>query len=223
MRLNGFLRALGIAAAASGLLAAASSFPDPANVGQAPAAKTATAVLAGGCFWGMEGVYEHTKGVVDTKVGYSGGTKKDADYHTVSTGRTGHAESIKITYDPSQISYGQILKIFFSVAHDPTTLNRQHYDVGPQYRSAIFYANEEQKAVAEAYIQQLNAAKVFKNKIVTQVVPLEAFYNAEDYHQHYLDNNPDQPYIVAQDLPKIEDLKKQYPEWYRKEINGGKK
>jgi len=181
------------------------------------------AVLAGGCFWGMEGVYEHTKGVVDTKVGYSGGTKKDADYHTVSTGRTGHAESIKITYDPSQISYGQILKIFFSVAHDPTTLNRQHYDVGPQYRSAIFYANEEQKAVAEAYIQQLNAAKVFKNKIVTQVVPLEAFYNAEDYHQHYLDNNPDQPYIVAQDLPKIEDLKKQYPEWYRKEINGGKK
>jgi len=221
MRLHGIVLTLGLSGAA--VLSAASSFPDPQAAGQAPSAKQAVAVLAGGCFWGMEGVYEHTKGVTDTLVGYSGGAKNTAKYHMVGEGNTGHAESIKVTYDPSQISYGQILKIFFSVAHDPTTLNRQHYDVGTQYRSAIFYGDEEQKAAAEAYIKQLNAAKVFKDPIVTQVVPLQAFYAAEDYHQHYLDHNPTQPYIVSQDLPKIEDLKRTYPEWYRKEINGGKK
>lgn len=202
---------------------AASSFPDPQAPAQPATSKQAVAIIAGGCFWGMEGVYEHTRGVTDTLVGYSGGTKKTANYHQVSEGNTGHAEAIKITYDPSVISYGQILKIFFSVAHDPTTLNRQHYDVGTQYRSTIFFSDEEQRTSAEAYITQLNAARVFKSPIVTTVVPLEAFYAAEAYHQHYLDNNPTQPYIVAQDLPKIEDLKKTYPEWYRKEINGGKK
>lgn len=226
MQFSSFSRTLSVTAASALFAAAsfaASNFPDPQMKPQPPAAKTETAVLAGGCFWGMEGVYEHTKGVVDTLVGYSGGTKKSATYKQVSEGTTGHAESIKVTYDPSKISYGQILKIFFSIAHDPTQLNRQHYDVGTQYRSTIFYADANQKAVAEAYINQLNEAKVFKKKIATTVVPLEAFYPAEDYHQHYLDNNPTQPYIVAQDLPKIEDLKRTYPEWYTKEINGGKK
>ncbi len=219
MRFSGILVGSLLASAAF----AATSFPDPTLPAPATTEKKAVVVLAGGCFWGLEGVYEHTKGVLDTKVGYSGGAKKTATYHQVSEGNTGHAESIQVTYDPSVISYGQILKIFFDVAHDPTTLNRQHYDVGTQYRSAIFYANDEQKTGAETYIKQLNAAKVFKDPIVTAVVPLEAFYLAEDYHQHYLDHNPTQPYIVAQDLPKIEDLKKRYPEWYRKEINGGKK
>jgi peptide-methionine (S)-S-oxide reductase len=226
MHLNGIYRTLGLTAASlflSTAVFAASNFPDPEAKAGATAGKPAVAVLAGGCFWGLEGVYEHTKGVVDTQVGYAGGSKKTATYKQVSEGNTGHAESIKVTYDPAQISYGQLLKIFFSVAHDPTTLNRQHYDVGTQYRSSIFFSDPEQKDAAEAYIKQLNTAKVFKSPIVTTVVPLEAFYPAEDYHQHYLDNNPTQPYIVSQDLPKIEDLKKTYPEWYRKEINGGKK
>lgn len=219
MRLSGIV--MGAVLASTSF--AASSFPDPTVTGQPATSKQAVVVIAGGCFWGLEGVYEHTKGVLDTQVGYSGGAKKTATYKQVSDGNTGHAEAIKITYDPSVISYGQILKLFFDVAHDPTTLNRQHYDVGTQYRSAIFFSDEVQKTAAEAYIKQLDAAKVFKSPIVTAVVPLEAFYAAEAYHQHYLDNNPTQPYIVAQDLPKIEDLKKKYPEWYRKEINGGKK
>ncbi len=219
MRLSGIV--MGAVLASTSF--AASSFPDPTVTGQPATSKQAVVVIAGGCFWGLEGVYEHTKGVLDTQVGYSGGAKKTATYKQVSDGNTGHAEAIKITYDPSVISYGQILKLFFDVAHDPTTLNRQHYDVGTQYRSAIFFSDELQKTAAEAYIKQLDAAKVFKSPIVTAVVPLEAFYAAEAYHQHYLDNNPTQPYIVAQDLPKIEDLKKKYPEWYRKEINGGKK
>jgi peptide-methionine (S)-S-oxide reductase len=219
MRLSGIV--MGAVLASTSF--AASSFPDPTVTGQPATSKQAVVVIAGGCFWGLEGVYEHTKGVLDTQVGYSGGAKKTATYKQVSDGNTGHAEAIKITYDPSVISYGQVLKLFFDVAHDPTTLNRQHYDVGTQYRSAIFFSDEVQKTAAEAYIKQLDAAKVFKSPIVTAVVPLEAFYAAEAYHQHYLDNNPTQPYIVAQDLPKIEDLKKKYPEWYRKEINGGKK
>lgn len=219
MRLSGIV--MGAVLASTSF--AASSFPDPTVTGQPATSKQAVVVIAGGCFWGLEGVYEHTKGVLDTQVGYSGGLKKTANYKQVSDGNTGHAEAIKITYDPSVISYGQVLKLFFDVAHDPTTLNRQHYDVGTQYRSAIFFSDEVQKTAAEAYIKQLDAAKVFKSPIVTAVVPLEAFYAAEAYHQHYLDNNPTQPYIVAQDLPKIEDLKKKYPEWYRKEINGGKK
>jgi peptide-methionine (S)-S-oxide reductase len=188
-------------------------FPDPAvDVSANEVSGPQTAVLAGGCFWGMEAVFEHLKGVTNVVSGFAGGEKKTAHYETVSSGRTGHAESVQITYDPKQITYGQILKVYFAVAHDPTELNRQGPDYGTQYRSAIFYANDEQKKVAEAYIQQLDNAGVFKHKIVTQVVPLNGFFPAEAYHQHYLDNHRDQPYIVYNDLPKLEALKKQYPE-----------
>ncbi len=199
---------------AAGLMAAA--FPDPPAVNTAPATqKKAAAVLAGGCFWGMQGVFEHVKGVTDTEVGYTGGSGNTAHYERIERGDTGHAESIKITYDPSKISYGQLLKIYFSVAHDPTTLNRQHNDVGTQYRSSIFYSDEDQKKLAEAYIAELNKDNVFGKPVVTAVVPLNGFYRAEEYHQHYLDNNPTQPYIVAMDLPLIEHLKKTYPDWYK--------
>lgn len=190
------------------------SFPNPPGETGAAEPTRQVAVLAGGCFWGMQGVFEHVKGVTNTTVGYAGGEKKTANYETVSTGKTGHAESIRITYDPSQISYGQLLKIYFSVAHDPTTLNRQHYDEGTQYRSAVFYTSEDQKQTAEEYIKQLDAAHVFKHPIVTQVVPLNGFYAAESYHQHYLDRNPTQPYIVNMDLPLIAALKKNFPELY---------
>lgn len=201
--------------AAAGLMAA--SFPDPPNVSVAPAAgKKSVAVLAGGCFWGMQGVFEHVKGVTDTEVGYSGGAKETAHYERIERGDTNHAESIKITFDPSKISYGQILKIYFSVAHDPTTVNRQHNDVGTQYRSSIFYIGDDQKAIAEAYIKELNDKHVFGEPVVTKVVPMTAFYRAEEYHQHYLDQNPTQPYIVAMDLPLIEHLKQTYPDWYKK-------
>jgi peptide-methionine (S)-S-oxide reductase len=190
----------------------AAEFPAP-TLDPAPAAGTkATAVLAGGCFWGVEAVFDKVKGVSDAVSGYAGGQKSTAHYEIVSTGRTGHAESVEITYDPSQISYGRLLQIFFSVAHDPTQLNRQGPDEGTQYRSAIFYANDEQKAVAEAYIAQLNEAKVFRHKIVTQVVPLAAFYPAEAYHQDYIVHNPGNPYVMFNDLPKLAQLKKKYPE-----------
>lgn len=171
-------------------------------------------VLAGGCFWGVEAVFEHVKGVIDVKVGYSGGTAKTADYETVSTGRTGHAESVQITYDPSQVTYGQLLKVFFAVAHDPTELNRQGPDSGTQYRSAIFYSDEEQKRIALAYVAQLTQAKVFAQPIVTQIVKLDSFYPAEAYHQDYAANHPDDSYIVINDLPKVENLRKQFPELY---------
>ena len=188
-------------------------FPDPATDVQAPEAKGhQTAVLAGGCFWGVEGVFERLKGVTNVVSGFAGGDKSTAHYETVSTGKTGHAESVKITYDPAQITYGQLLKVYFSIAHDPTELNRQGPDTGTQYRSAIFYTDDEQKRVAEAYIQQLNQAKVFSRPIVTQVVPLQGFYPAESYHQHFLDNNPNNPYIMYNDLPKLAALKKQYPQ-----------
>jgi len=189
-----------------------STFPDPA-VDETKAVEHGkeTAVLAGGCFWGVEAVFDHLKGVTDVVSGFSGGEKSTAHYEVVSTGRTGHAESVKITYDPSQITYGELLKVYFAIAHDPTEVNRQGPDTGTQYRSAIFYANEEQKKIAEAYIQQLNEAKVFSRPIATQVVPLKAFYAAESYHQKYLQNHPDQPYIVYNDLPKLAALKKQYP------------
>jgi peptide-methionine (S)-S-oxide reductase len=172
-------------------------------------------VLAGGCFWGVEAVFEHVKGVTDVKVGYSGGTAKTADYETVSTGRTGHAESVQITYDPSQVTYGQLLKVFFAAAHDPTELNRQGPDSGTQYRSAIFYSGDEQKRIALAYVTQLNQAKIFARPIVTQVVQLDAFYPAEAYHQDYAANHPDDSYIVYNDLPKVEKLRKQFPELYK--------
>ncbi len=173
-----------------------------------------TAVFAGGCFWGLEAVFEHIKGVTDVTSGYSGGAAKTADYETVSEGDTGHAESVKITFDSSKVSYEQLLKVFFVVAHDPTELNRQGPDTGTQYRSAIFYANDEQKRLAQSFIDKLNADKVFARPLVTQVVALDAFYPAEDYHQNYLAQHPDQPYIVVNDQPKVENLKKQFPDLY---------
>jgi peptide-methionine (S)-S-oxide reductase len=172
-------------------------------------------VLAGGCFWGVEAVFEHVKGVIDVTSGYSGGSPSTAQYEKVGTGETGHAESVRITYDPSQISYGQLLKVFFSVVHDPTELNRQGPDTGPQYRSAIFYSNDEQKRIANAYIDQLNRAKVFARPIVTQVAAFQSFNEAEVYHQDYLAHHPNEPYIVINDQPKIENLRKQLPGLYK--------
>ncbi|MFN7920623.1 MAG: peptide-methionine (S)-S-oxide reductase MsrA [Bryobacteraceae bacterium] len=194
---------------------AATDFPDPA-VDVKPATGKQTAVLAGGCFWCTEAVFELMEGVEDVVSGYSGGTQDTAKYDIVSTGRTGHAEAILITYDPTKTSFGQLLKIFFSVAHDPTTLNRQGNDVGPQYRSAIFYANEEQKKVAEAYVKQLDEAHLFARPIVTQVVPLEKFYTAEAYHQNYAVQHRSNPYIVHVSDPKVEKLKKMFPGCLRK-------
>jgi peptide-methionine (S)-S-oxide reductase len=205
------LRSLLLIPFAALTLSAASTFPNPPNV-PTSAKTTDTVVLAGGCFWGMELVFEHLKGVTSTTVGYAGGEKRTADYETVSTGTTGHAESIKITFDPAQISFGTILKVYFSVAHDPTTLNYQDNDHGTQYRSSIFYTSEEQKKVAEMYIHDLDAAHIYRHPIVTKVVPLQAFYNAEDYHQHFADKNPNYGYIVAMDMPKYNNLKKQFPE-----------
>ena len=173
-----------------------------------------TAVLAGGCFWGVQGVFQHTSGVVNALSGYAGGNKSTADYQMVSTGSTGHAESIEIKYDPKKISYGKILQIFFSVAHDPTQLNRQGPDSGTQYRSAIFTTSDEQKKVAEAYIAQLNAAKVYKKPIVTKVGALEGFFPAEAYHQDYLTLHPNQPYIAYNDIPKVENLKRIFADNY---------
>lgn len=173
-----------------------------------------TAVLAGGCFWGVQGVFQHTAGVVNAVSGYAGGTKSTARYELVSAGSTGHAESVQITYDPKRISYGKILQIFFSVVHDPTQLNRQGPDIGSQYRSAIFTTSAEQKKVADAYIAQIGAAKAFKRPIVTQVTTLEQFFPAEAYHQDYLTLHPNQPYIVYNDLPKIENLKRLFAQDY---------
>jgi peptide-methionine (S)-S-oxide reductase len=173
-----------------------------------------TAVIAGGCFWGVQGVFQHTAGVVNAVSGYAGGSKATADYQIVSTGTTGHAESVEIKYDPKKISYGKILQIFFSVAHDPTQLNRQGPDSGTQYRSAIFTTSDEQKKIADAYIAQLNAAKVYRKPIVTKVGPLEGFYQAESYHQDYLTLHPNQPYIAYNDIPKVENLKKIFAENY---------
>jgi len=190
--------------------------PPFAGESQSPAAKgKQTAVLAGGCFWGVDAVFKHVKGVSSVVSGYSGGSAATAEYETVSTGSTGHAESVKITYDPSRISYSELLRIFFSVATDPTQLNRQGPDQGTQYRSVIFYANDDQKQIALAYIDQLNKAKVFSAPIVTQVVPLKAFYPAEEYHQNYLQNHPENPYIVYNDLPKLRQLQKQFSDVYR--------
>jgi peptide-methionine (S)-S-oxide reductase len=191
----------------------AAEFPAPSVDIPAPAAKqTASAVLAGGCFWGVEGVFEQLKGVSAVVSGYAGGSKLTAHYEIVETGATGHAESVKITYDPSQISYGKLLEVYFSVAHDPTELNRQGPDTGTQYRSVIFYGSEDEKRVAQAYIQQLNAAKLFRQRIVTEVGPLQGFYPAEEEHQHFLERNPRNPYIVYNDLPKLSRLKERFPD-----------
>jgi peptide-methionine (S)-S-oxide reductase len=189
--------------------------PPPSNdVPLAPHAAKETAVFAGGCFWGVQSVFQRVKGVIATTAGYSGGSAATATYSQVGSERTGHAESVEVVYDPSRITYGQLLRIYFSVAHDPTQLNRQGPDVGTSYRSVIFYRTEEQQRLAKAYIAQLDAAKVFPKPIVTEVTPLKAFYRAEDYHQDYAYNNPDNPYIQVCDRPKIDALKEQFPELF---------
>ena len=198
-------------AGAAMLSAAERVFPDPA-VDVPASGGDQVAVFAGGCFWGIEGVFEKVKGVKDAVSGYAGGAKNTAHYEMVSEGNTGHAESVQVTFDPTQVSYGQLLKIFFSVAHDPTEKDHQGPDWGSQYRSSIFYENDDQKKAAESYIKQMEDAKTYSHKIVTQVVPLKGFYAAEAHHQHFLENNPTYPYIVYNDLPKIAALKKQYPQ-----------
>lgn len=197
--------------AAAGLIAAASAMPSQA-VASPP--KTETVVFAGGCFWGVQAVFQHVKGVISATSGYAGGTVARPDYEEVSTGRTGHAESVRVVFDPSKVSFADLMRVFFSVVHDPTELNRQGPDVGTQYRSAIFYLTDEQRDMAEAYIAQLNMSHLYSKKIVTQVQKLNAFYRAEDYHQDYATLNPTQPYIAINDLPKIANLKKAFPDFY---------
>lgn len=188
--------------------------PDPQIDAPLAASSESTAVIAGGCFWGIQAVFQHVKGVKSAISGYAGGAASSAEYELVSTGTTGHAESVRITYDPAQISYGQLLKIFFSVAHDPTELNRQGPDEGPQYRSAIFYNGEEQQRIAAAYVAQLQQAHVFPRKIVTEISLLKGFYEAEGYHQNYATRHPNDPYIVINDAPKVAHLKQQFPAIY---------
>jgi peptide-methionine (S)-S-oxide reductase len=215
LRMLLILGALLVALAANSAGGAKTPVPSPASdAPKATAAGQQTAVVAGGCFWGIQAVFQHVKGVTNVTSGYSGGEAKTADYETVSEGRSGHAESVKITYDPSQITFGELLRVFFSVAHDPTELNRQGPDEGSQYRSVIFYTDDEQRKIAEDYIAQLNQAQVFKHKIVTQVVPLKAFYPAEAYHQNYATIHPDNPYIVFNDAPKVSNLRKEFPDLY---------
>jgi len=210
------LVALAIVAVGCGAKAEAvdKRIPAPAVDSTAPA-KSEVAVLAGGCFWGLQGMFEHVRGVTKVVAGYSGGERATAHYEMVGTETTGHAESVEITFDPKQVTYGQLLQLYFSVAHDPTQLDRQGPDRGPSYRSEIFFTSPAQERVARAYVKQLTEAKVFGAPIVTKIEPLKAFYPAEDYHQDYLIHNPHQPYIVFNDLPKIEALKKIYPERYR--------
>jgi peptide-methionine (S)-S-oxide reductase len=194
---------------------AANALPDPkVDETQAPTQGRETVVFAGGCFWGIQAVFEHVKGVTKATAGYSGGTVKNPSYEDVSSGETGHAESVQVVYDPSKITFGQLLKVFFSVAHDPTQLNRQGPDEGTQYRSAIFYETPDQQRIAQAYVAQLTDARVFSRPIVTQIVPFTAFYRAEDYHQDYAVMHPDNPYIMMNDLPKVSNLKKQFPAMY---------
>jgi peptide-methionine (S)-S-oxide reductase len=191
------------------------AIPDPKSDSElSPEKAEETAVVAGGCFWGIQAVFEHLKGVIRATSGYSGGAANTAQYDKVCSGKTGHAEAVEVVFDTSQISYGQILKVFFSVAHDPTEMNRQGPDVGTQYRSAIFYTSEDQKRISEAYIRQLDDAKLFARPIATRIVPLEAFYPAEDYHQGYAELHPENMYIVLNDYPKVENLRKQFPKMF---------
>ena len=189
--------------------------PKPAVDNPKAAGPLQTAVIAGGCFWGIQGVFQHVRGVRNAVSGYSGGDKSTAEYEVVSSGQTGHAESVQVTFDPAEISYGEILQVYFSVAHDPTQLNRQGPDSGTQYRSSIFYADEAQQRIALAYIAQLDKARVYGHAIVTRVDPLKGFYPAEDYHQDFLVNNPRYPYIVYNDLPKVANLRQLFPDLYR--------
>lgn len=195
---------------------ASAAVPAPVvDEAKASASAKQTAVVAGGCFWGIQAVFQHVKGVVSATSGYAGGSVKNPDYETVSGGRTGHAESVQIVYDPSKVSYGELLRVFFSVALDPTEVNRQGPDQGTQYRSVIFYGNDDQKRIAEAYIAQLDQAKVFRGKIATQVTALQAFYPAEGYHQNYATVHPNDPYIVYNDAPKVANLRKEFPELWK--------
>jgi len=207
------------AAATLAILAAGVLAPvRPASAAPANAAKTDSVVFAGGCFWGIQAVFQHTKGVLSATSGYAGGTIDRPSYELVSTGRTGHAESVKVVFDPSQVSYAQLMQIFFSVAHDPTLLNRQGPDVGTQYRSAVFYTSPEQQRATEAYIDQLNKAHIYPRPIVTQVAAAGKFWPAEAYHQDYAERNPDAPYIAINDAPKVANLRKVYPSLYTDKI-----
>jgi peptide-methionine (S)-S-oxide reductase len=213
------LATAGLISLIAGFTLSAASLPGPAVDENRSEKKSETVVLAGGCFWGVQAVFSDIKGVSSAVSGYAGGSKANAQYEIVSTGTTGHAESVQVTFDPSQVTFGQLLKIYFSVAHDPTELNRQGPDTGTQYRSEIFYTTDEQKKIAEAYIQQLTAAKVFRNPIVTKVAPLQAFYLAEDYHQNYVlhckQGSPlctNKGYVVYNDLPKLTNLHAEFPE-----------
>jgi peptide-methionine (S)-S-oxide reductase len=207
--------ALSLALILAPFAAEARVVPPPAQDEPAGEATSEVAVLAGGCFWGVQGVFQHVDGVIKAVSGYAGGTKDSADYETVSSEKTGHAESVQITFDPKRISYGRILQIYFSVAHDPTELNRQGPDTGTSYRSTIFPASDEQAQVAKAYIAQLDDAHAYRSKIVTTIEPGKAFYPAEDYHQDFLTRHPSYPYIVMFDLPKLADLKASFPDLYR--------
>lgn len=216
LRLPALVAALALAACGrADAKPANAGLPEPATAAAVtPGAPLDTAVFAGGCFWGVEAVYRHVKGVVSSVSGYAGGTTVNPSYDAVSSGTTGHAESVRVIYDPAVVSYGTLLKVFFAVAHDPTELNRQGPDVGTQYRSAIFTRSAAQAEAAKGYIAQLAAAKAYRKPIVTEVTPLKAFYAAEDYHQNYLARNPTQPYIVWNDLPKLEALKREFAgEW----------
>jgi peptide-methionine (S)-S-oxide reductase len=199
---------------AAGLVAATSAMVRPSVA----APKTETVVFAGGCFWGIQSVFQHVKGVISATSGYAGGWKNKPDYEEVSSGATGHAESVRVVFDPSQVSFADLMRVFFSVAHDPTQLNRQGPDVGTQYRSAIFYVTDEQKDMAEAYIGQLNASHLYPKRIVTQVAKLKEFYRAEDYHQNYAELHPDQPYIVINDAPKVANLRKSFPQFFTEKL-----
>jgi peptide-methionine (S)-S-oxide reductase len=213
----GLILAMSLLAATACNAKAGTASPVPAPTVDAPRASAPTkqiAVVSGGCFWGVQAVFQHVKGVISATSGYTGGPRKNPDYETVSTGETGHAESVKIVYDPSKVTYGELLRVFFSVAHDPTELNRQGPDEGTQYRSSIFYTSDEQKHIAEAYIAQLDQAKVFPSPIVTKVVQLQAFYEAEAYHQNYATLHPDQPYIMFNDAPKVDHLRQEFPDLY---------
>ena len=217
--IRGFTAALLVGFAVSLALAKGSKqgeVPAPSsNTALAAQPSEESVVFAGGCFWGVQAVFQHVKGVISATSGYSGGAASTAQYEEVSTGQTGHAESVKVIYDPSQVTYGQLLHVFFSVAHDPTELNRQGPDDGTQYRSVVFYTTPDQLRLTKAYIEQLDAAHAFKHAIVTQVVPLKAFYAAEAYHQNYATEHPDSMYIWANDAPKVENLKKEFPQLYR--------
>jgi peptide-methionine (S)-S-oxide reductase len=205
--------ALGLRSSSSSRAAA---FPDPILRDSSLTSGVQIAVFAGGCFWGVEAVFEHMKGVRDAVSGYAGGTKSTADYGSVSSGATAHAEAVRVTFDPAVVSYAQLLKVFFSVVHDPTQLNRQGPDIGPQYRSAIFYGDADQERVARAYVKQLTDARTFERPIVTQLVPLDEFFVAEDYHQDYAAKHPNEPYIVFHDRPKVARLEAEFPELFRK-------